>query len=126
MVGLGLPFLAWLFARVSGWVSLEQKYPSAVGPPPSSHRAANQTLRLGRWVFPRLVNVALSDDSLWLGFGWPLRNFQPTICVPLGHITLVTGEDWASGGARMRLAAYPDLILTLGGDGAQMLIARLG
>lgn len=128
LLALGLVFLilAWLMARVSRWGPLQAAYPSLAGPPPSAHRASNQTLWVGRSLFPGLVHVAVSDDSLWLGFHWPLRSFQKTICVPLSEVTLYTGEDWASGGARMRLAAFPDLILTLGGDGAQMVIARVG
>ncbi len=120
------PIFAILYRRASRWAELEAHYPTTEPPPANAHRARHQYLTIGPAWYPIFGVVTMTDDTVWIGFETPLSSLNRTITVPLAEVTLYTGEDWAAGGARMRFAAVPDLVVTLGGDGAQMLIARLG
>lgn len=126
LLAVSSPIFVILLRKLSRWAELEAHYPLSEAPPANAHRARRQFLSVGRARYPLFGTVAMTDDTLWLGFEAPFSLFSRSIEVPLADVTLYTGEDWASGGARMRFAAAPDLVLTLEGDGAQMLIARLG
>jgi hypothetical protein len=121
-----LVFVAAVGRWVTGWVRLASAFPRERPPPPNAHRVSGQSAGLrGRPPLLLMVTVAADDEALWLTAGGPFAVFYPPIQIPLARVTL-RADDTSHGGADLELAVDPPLTLSLGGDGAQVVIARLG
>lgn len=103
------------------------RYPVRQRPPADAHRVVGQRLHLGTRIhIPGFVTVAVSPTHLWIGFTGPAAWFFAPICAPLAEVTLQTAENWMSAGTRLLLSGVPEERILLFGDGAQIVIARLG
>lgn len=123
-----LAFAVLVAGRIaSGWSAVVAQYPVRGPPPLEAHRVVGQRLHLGTRIhLPGLVTVAVSATDLWIGFTGPASWFFAPVCVPLRDVTLQTAENWMSAGTRVLLSGVPDKRILLFGDGAQIVIARLG
>lgn len=119
---------ALAFVRLtSPWSAVVAAHGVVLPPPANAHRVGGQTVRIGpRFSIYALGRVTVSKDTLWVGFGPPASWFFREVMVPLDEVTLHTPEDWLESGARVSLLSVPGVSLTLRGDGAQLVIARLG
>lgn len=127
---LGIPPLTVVLAGagrwITGWLRLAAAFPLVSASPPNAHRVSGQSVGLtGRPRLWRLCTVAVSDDAVWLTVGGPFALFYPPIQVPLASITM-RANDAGHGDAELLLGGPTQLSLSLGGDGAQLVIARLG
>jgi hypothetical protein len=129
--GVAVPVAAavgLLFVRVaSPWSAVAAVHRMTVPPPANAHRVSGQTIRVGpRYSVFSLVRVFVSRDTLWLTFAGPAGWLFAPVMIPLDALRLHTSEDWLARGARLELLQVPGVSITLRGDGAQLVIARLG
>ncbi len=111
----------------SGWSAVVARYPMQELPPPEAHRVVGQRLHLGQRIhLPGFVTVAVGPTDLWIGFTGPAAWVFAPVCVPLADVTLQTAENWMAAGTRVLLSGVPKERILLFGDGAQIVIARLG
>jgi hypothetical protein len=116
-----------LVRLLSPWSQIVEAHGVVLPPPRSAHRVSGQTIRVGpRYSVYALGRVVVSRDTLWLGFSAPGSWFFREVMVPLDDVSLHTPEDWLASGARVELLGVPGVSVTLRGDGAQLVIARLG
>ncbi len=128
-VGIVGGVLVWLLmVRVlSPWSRVVQAHGVVFPPPANAHRVSGQTVRVGsRFSVLGLGRVAVSRDTLWLSFAAPASWFFAEVMVPLDAVRLHAPEDWLASGARVELLSVSGVSVTLRGDGAQLVIARLG
>jgi hypothetical protein len=126
-VPLGLPLFLLGVRAVSPWSAIVAVHGTVTPPPDNAHRVNRQTVRIGPTMSVYgMARVEVSQEHLWVSFAAPASWFFAPIMVPLEELSLHTPEDWLESGVRVSLLSVPGVSITLRGDGAQLVIARLG